>query len=180
MQVQTIASVVPSPDGQWVAYTQSKPIVEPERSETVSQIYLARQDGSRRFQLTRGEHGSTNPAFSPDGRHVYFTSDRSGKSNLYRILVEGGEAEKLTDFKGSLGEFRVSTDGKSVAYVAEMPRPLELLSNALPLSYAIDGTNRVAHSAVIGHDLIVDIVVIAACLLLAITLGAATLRRRSA
>ena len=123
MQVQTIASVVPSPDGQWVAYTQSQPIVEAERSETVSQIYLARQDRSRRFQLTRGEHGSTNPAFSPDGRYVYFASDRSEKSNVYRILVEGGEAEKLTDFKGSLGEFRVSKDGKSVAYVGHEPSP---------------------------------------------------------
>ncbi|MDQ1682829.1 MAG: type transport system permease protein [Frankiaceae bacterium] len=62
----------------------------------------------------------------------------------------------------------------------EMPRPLELLSNVLPLSYAIDGTNRVAHAGAGGHYLTVDIVVIAACLLVAITLGAATLRRRSA
>ena len=123
MQVQTIGSVVPSPDGQWVAYTQSKPIVEGERSETVSQIYVARTDGSRRFQLTRGDHGSTNPAFSPDGRYVYFSSDRSGKSNVFRILVEGGEAEKLTDFKGSLGEFRVSPDGKAVAFAGHEPSP---------------------------------------------------------
>ena len=62
----------------------------------------------------------------------------------------------------------------------EMPRALELVSNILPLSYAIDGTNRVAHSTAVGHDLVVDIVVITACLFLAIALGAATLRRRSA
>ncbi|MGI8742519.1 MAG: S9 family peptidase [Bryobacteraceae bacterium] len=123
MQVQTIGAVVPSPDGEWVAYTQSKPIIEGERSETVSQVYLARSDGSRRFQLTRGEHGSSAPAFSKDGRYVYFTSDRSGKSNVYRILAEGGEAEKLTDFKGSLGEYRVSPDGKSVAFVGHEPSP---------------------------------------------------------
>ena len=123
MQVQTIGAVVPAPDGQWVAYTQSKPVVDGERSENVSQIYLARADGSRRFQLTRGEHGSSAPAFSPDGRYVYFTSDRSGKPNVYRILIEGGEAEKLTDFKGSLGEYRVSPDGKFVAFVGHETSP---------------------------------------------------------
>src|SRR5438270_9032389 len=96
MQVQTIGSVIPSPDGQWVVYTQSKPVIEGERSETVSQIYLARSDGSRRIQLTRGEHSASAPSFSPDGRYVYFTSDRSGKSNVFRILIEGGEAERLT------------------------------------------------------------------------------------
>jgi len=89
MQVKTIGTVVPSPDAQWVAYTQIKPVTEDERSEQVSQIFLARADGSRRFQLTRNEKGSRAPAFSPDGKALYFLSDRSGKTNIYRVLIEG-------------------------------------------------------------------------------------------
>jgi dipeptidyl aminopeptidase/acylaminoacyl peptidase len=123
MQVQTIGAVIPSPDGQWIAYTQIKPIAEGERSEQISQIYLARSDGSRHLQLTRGEKGSADPAFSPDGRFVYFTSDRASKSNIYRIRVEGGEAEKLSDVKGSIGEFKVAPDGKTVAYTGYEPPP---------------------------------------------------------
>ena len=121
MQVQTVGTVAPSPDGHWVAYTQIKAIADGERSEQVSQIYLARADGSRRLQLTRGSHSSSAPSFSPDGRWVYFLSDRSGKMNVYRIAVEGGEAEMLTDAKGSLGEYKVSPDGRSVAYLAYEP-----------------------------------------------------------
>jgi dipeptidyl aminopeptidase/acylaminoacyl peptidase len=126
MQVRTIGSVVPSPDARWVAYTEVTPVVEGERSEQVTQIFLARADGSRRFQLTRAEKSSSAPTFSSDGRYVYFVSDRSGKTNLYRVLVEGGEAEMLTDVKGSVGEYKVSPDGRSVAYAAyEPPADLE-------------------------------------------------------
>ena len=126
MQVQTVGAVVPSPDGQWIAYTQTKAVAEAERSEQVSQIYLARADGSRRLQLTRAKGSSMAPAFSLDGRWVYFLSDRSGKMNVYRIAAEGGEAEMLSDVKGSLGAYKVSADGKSVAYTAfEPPADLE-------------------------------------------------------
>jgi len=123
MQVRTIGSVVPSPDARWVAYTEVKAIAEGERSEQVTQIFLARADGARRFQLTRAEKSSSAPTFSPDGRYVYFLSDRSGKNNIFRVLVEGGEAEMLTDVKGSIGDFKVSPDGKTVAYAGYEPPP---------------------------------------------------------
>ncbi len=126
MQVHTIGSVVPSPDAQWIAYTEIKAVAEAERSEQVTQIFLARADGSRRFQLTRAEKSSTAPTFSSDGRYIYFLSERSGKPNIYRVQVAGGEAEMLTDVKGSVGEYKVSPDGKSVAYTAyEPPADLE-------------------------------------------------------
>jgi Tol biopolymer transport system component len=126
MQVRTIGTVVPSPDARWIAYTEIQPVADGERSEQVTQIFLARADGSRRFQLTRAEKSSSAPTFSPDGRYVYFLSDRSGKSNLYRVLIDGGEAEMLTDVKGRLGEYKVSPDGKSIAYAGyEPPADLE-------------------------------------------------------
>lgn len=125
MQVRTIGAVVPSPDARWVAYTETKAIAEGERSEQLTQIFLARADGSRRLQLTRAEKSSTAPTFSPDGRSIYFLSDRSGKMNVYRVLVEGGEAEMLTDVKGAVAEYKLSPDGKMVAYTTYEP-PLDL------------------------------------------------------
>jgi len=126
LQVQNVTAVVPSPDGQVVAYVQSKPKVEGEHSEQISQIYIARSDGSRRLQLTRDEKGANAPAFSPDGRYVYFTSARPDKMNVFRILIEGGEAERITDFKGTLGAFKISPDGKWVAFAGyETPPDLE-------------------------------------------------------
>lgn len=126
MKVQTIGAVVPSPDGKWAAYTQTKAIAEGERSEQVSQIYLARADGTKSFQLTRGDKSSTAPSFSPDGRFLYFLSDRNGKMNVYRILIRGGEAEMLTDVKAAVGGYKLSPDGRTVAYIGhETPPELE-------------------------------------------------------
>lgn len=116
MRVKTIGTVVPSPDGRLAAYTQTRAVMETEKSEMETQIFLARADGSHRFQLTRGGKSADSPVFSPDSRFVYFKSERSDKPNVWRIAVDGGEAEMLTRWKGSLGRHQVSPDGKWVAF----------------------------------------------------------------
>jgi len=118
MKIKSVGSVVPSPDSRLVAYAQTEAVMEAERSEMVSQIWLAKADGSWRTQLTRGEKGSASPSFSPDSRYVYFLSSRSGKQNVWRIPTLAGEAEMLTDWKGSLGAYKVSPDGKWIAFTA--------------------------------------------------------------
>ncbi|HUG81697.1 MAG TPA: S9 family peptidase [Bryobacterales bacterium] len=116
MQVETIGEVVPSPDGRWVAYTRTAAVMEDEKSEMVTQIHLASSDGARRLQLTRGEESATSPAFGPTDGFVYFLSSRSGERNIWRIAVSGGEAERVTDWEGSIGGFRISPDGDWLAF----------------------------------------------------------------
>ena len=125
MQVRPVGDVTPSPAGQLVAYTESRAVMEPEKSEIDTQIFLAHADGSHRVQLTRGDKSSSSPAFSPDGRYVYFSSERSGKPNLWRIPVDGGEAEMLTGWKGEIGAYHVSPDGKWIAFAGMEPRDEE-------------------------------------------------------
>ncbi|MYT16776.1 ABC-2 type transport system permease protein [Streptomyces sp. SceaMP-e96] len=60
-----------------------------------------------------------------------------------------------------------------------MQPALEALSAALPMSYAVDGMNEVlAHPDITG-DFVRDTVIVTACALLVLALGAATLRRRT-
>ncbi len=99
-------TAVPSPDGKLAAWTETHAVMDGEKSESVTQVYLARTDGSGRIELTRGEKSSNAPAFSPDSEWVFFASDRSGKRNVYRIPVDGGEAEMLTNWTGTLGSVR--------------------------------------------------------------------------
>ncbi|MFI0452290.1 ABC transporter permease [Actinomadura sp. 6N118] len=56
---------------------------------------------------------------------------------------------------------------------------LEATSNVLPLSYTVDAMKEVTVSADVTGNLVRDMVVIAGCVLLALVLGAATLRRRT-
>jgi ABC-2 type transport system permease protein len=61
-----------------------------------------------------------------------------------------------------------------------MARPLELASDALPLTYAYDGLARTTTSGNLDARLALDVGVVAGCIVVALALGAATLRRRTA
>ena len=108
LQVQSVGDVTVSRDGKLVAWTQTRAIVETERSEMETSLYLAHGDGSARRSVGSGHA----PAFSPDGKSLYFERGRA----IERMAVAGGEAQALLDWKGTLGGFHVSPDGKWLAF----------------------------------------------------------------
>ncbi len=73
---------------------------------------------SREFtRLTTHRAIDTEGTWSPDGRYIYFTSDRSGGPQIYRIAVNGGDPQRIT-FEGSYNARpRLSPDGKRLAMV---------------------------------------------------------------
>lgn len=117
MRVKGIGAVRVSPDGKKVAYTVSSAVMTPDKSEFVSQIWVANSDGSDAVQLTYAEKSSDNPQWSPDGKMLALTSSRSGKNNLYVLRLIGGEAEQLTDVKSSVSNFAWAPDGGRIAFI---------------------------------------------------------------
>jgi ABC-2 type transport system permease protein len=63
---------------------------------------------------------------------------------------------------------------------ATMSRGLQALADVLPMTYAFDGLHRVARDGALGGDGLADVAVVVGASLLALALGAATLRRRTA
>jgi len=57
---------------------------------------------------------------------------------------------------------------------------LEALSDVFPVSYAYDALSRATAIGDIDHRLLLDVCIVGSCILLALGLGAATLRRRTA
>jgi hypothetical protein len=56
------------------------------------------------------------PAWSPDGRYVLFSSDRSGIANLYAFDLERGELRQVTNVLGGAFQPDVSPDGRWIAF----------------------------------------------------------------
>jgi ABC-2 type transport system permease protein len=63
---------------------------------------------------------------------------------------------------------------------AEMAGALRVISDALPMTYAYDSLQRVASDGALGSRGTLDVLVLAGAILLALALGAVTLRRRTA
>ncbi|WP_327289373.1 ABC transporter permease [Streptomyces sp. NBC_01198] len=61
----------------------------------------------------------------------------------------------------------------------DMQPVLSGVSDVLPMSYAVDGMSQVVRHTGVTGDFVRDLAVVAGCALLALALGAATLRRRT-
>ncbi len=125
MRYNQVGAVAISPDGSRVAYTVREPLMEGEKSEYLTHIWLANADGSRNTQFTRGESSASSPAFSPDGRWLAFTTSRSGRNQVWVIPMDGGEARQVTDAKAGVGQFRWSPQGDAIAFVMRDPQTEE-------------------------------------------------------
>lgn len=75
-KVKRVGGARLSPDGQRVAFVVGTPQMEGEKSEWLSQIHVARSDGSGSIPLTQGEKSATSPAWSPDAKWLAFLSAR--------------------------------------------------------------------------------------------------------
>jgi len=99
-----------SPDGRKLVITLGGVEGNPD-------IYVLDINSRGTKRLTTHRAIDTEGTWSPDGRYIYFTSDRSGGPQIYRISANGGTPERVT-FEGSYNARpRLSPDGTRLAMV---------------------------------------------------------------
>ena len=115
-----------SPDGGRVAFVVRETDLEANRGRT--DLWLVGTDGGGLRRLTSHPDADSNPRWSPDGRSIWFLSSRSGpgpegrcaSSQVWKIPVDGGEAQQVTDEPLDVGNLLVSPDGRHIAYTMEV------------------------------------------------------------
>ncbi|HSN87191.1 MAG TPA: hypothetical protein VL025_10565, partial [Thermoanaerobaculia bacterium] len=111
-----------SPHGRRIAYWG----LPPASSERI--LWTVPAEGGNPVRVTDGMHLDWNPVWSPDGRHLYFVSDRSGSMNSWRVPIDEdsgkvlGDPEPITSSSQSLGLLSISKDGGKIVYATNESR----------------------------------------------------------
>jgi dipeptidyl aminopeptidase/acylaminoacyl peptidase len=115
---KVISTVRVSPDGGKVVYAVKELKTIEGKSEFINHLFISDINNTNTIQLTQGEKNNINPKWSPDGKKIAFVSNRNGKNNLYCLNLAGGEAERLTDLKTGINDFKWSTTGNQIAFTS--------------------------------------------------------------
>jgi eukaryotic-like serine/threonine-protein kinase len=111
-----------SPHGARIAYWSVTPGTA-QRS-----LWTIPAAGGAPERVTDDSHLNWSPAWSSDGTFLYFSSDRSGPLNIWRVPIDEasgkvlGPAEPLTTPSPSSGLMSFSRDGRSMIYASDESR----------------------------------------------------------
>ena len=89
-----------SPDNRWISFCAAKAI-----EAGVSTIYVVPASGGEWTLITEGKYFDDKPRWSPDGKTLYFVSNRTGFFNVWGIRFDSangrptGEPFRVTDFE---------------------------------------------------------------------------------
>ena len=115
---QQIGSFQASPDGRSFAFTAGGSMQE--------DLFIAAANGTRVRQLTNDAAKDRSPMWSPDGKTLYFYSNRNGTYHVWSIRADGSNLASVTDDADlkrigvrSFFAPNVSPDGRTLALLTE-------------------------------------------------------------
>lgn len=112
-----------SPDGKELAYCAFRK--KPEEEIMRIEICTIPSDGGEETCLTDGKGYNDGPEYSPDGKHIWFNSTRSGLMQVWRMNRDGSGLTQMADSDANNWFGHVSPDGKHVIYLTFAKGELE-------------------------------------------------------
>lgn len=111
-----------SPDGSRVAFVRGYDPTDGGYANLTTcppEVNIVDVESGAEVSLTQGL-GGTDPAWSPDGTRVAFSSTRDGNYEIYAADVYGADVKRLTQTSAAEAEPAWSPDGKLIAYEAHL------------------------------------------------------------
>lgn len=120
-QAVKIGEPVPSPADNKVLYWE---YVEEQGGGRYSNIQMQKVGSTAKTRLTYGKYLDKFPAFTPDGKRVVFSSDRtSANSTLWAVSADTPAGiTKLTNTQAEDYSPSVAPDGQLIAFTSNLPR----------------------------------------------------------
>jgi Tol biopolymer transport system component len=138
-----------SPDGRWIAFEG--------RRGNDSDIYLANPLTGAVTPLLQEKRAEQRPRWSRDGRRLYFTSDSTGRYEIWSVEVDGeGKAGTVTQvtYHGGYIAFE-SADGRQLYYAgwtSSEIRRMSTFGGPEEPAPGVDRINRYPANVAAGHQ----------------------------
>jgi len=152
LAMQRVTDPQVSPDGKWVAFTVRDTDVDANKGRF--DVWLAAVNGSTVTRLTTHEANDQDARWSADGKWIYFTSTRSGSSQVWRIRPSGGEAEQVTKLATDINGFALMPDGKRLVLAIDVWPDAKTLADSLKRDEAkskVKASGRVIDQLLFRH-----------------------------
>ncbi len=149
-----------SPNGRSILFTSRRGLKKEDKGNS---LYVISTGGGEARLLRRSEDGIDSPHWSPDSKSIYFLSSVGKKAkddvkvinrltfwfnglgfiydkrkHLFRVDLDSGKVAQLTSGSIDVGDFAVSHDGRSIAFIASTSDLKPYISDL----YLLDSSGR--------------------------------------
>lgn len=149
-----------SPDGKQIAFCYK------------GDIFVVPAEGGKAVQVTSNAAYDSDPLWTPDGKHIIFSSYRDKSKDIFMTSPDGGVPVKVTDYPGNETPLAVLPDGRTVfsaniqadasygdfpgesqLYAAGSPEERPQLVTSLPVSaLSISGSGKILYEDKKGYE----------------------------
>lgn len=121
VKLRQVTAMAISPSGEHIAYLLSQPreLYSDDDGVAYNELYIANSDGDIRPFIT-GKVSLSQLQWGADSRQLYFIAKRFDDKQraIWRIPVDGGEAQKVYQHSEDIRQFSVADNQESLLFVA--------------------------------------------------------------
>ena len=151
VQLNRLGGSAVSADGGMLAFAMYETDLDANTRSGDLWLLDLREPGSEpeRWRASPDSNESA-PAFSADGTHIYFLSDRGGSSQVWRAPMGEGEAAQVTDVAAHVAGFSIGPGGERIALWFDEAADCEAVSCA-DSEESGGGTGRHYNAIMVRH-----------------------------
>lgn len=111
-----LAGSTVSPDGTMVAYQQRETDLDANKGRTdLWLLQINGKDAVPQKIASKPDKNESDAAFAPDGSGIYYLSNETGVSQIWRYDLKTQASTQVSDVKTDISGFKLSPDGKKIA-----------------------------------------------------------------